>query len=213
PLVAGPDYEYRVGVRVSYDYSAEAAFTESSRWSSGNQLLEVWRESAWQELSLQEREAWKNRKCGTITKVGQKFERQRTAALTTPVVPVMYTYCGIQLFDNFGKDGKKGKVPITIGVTVNSENLDTDKGFTVKKVTSNCFSQKMENLQGGFVGSEWVKGDQGWVPEKGSLTLQKNRNNVKIKGERKSIACRTRMNLRINVLKWYGRYTIPVIGR
>ncbi|MFB6294637.1 MAG: hypothetical protein ABEI97_02665, partial [Candidatus Nanohaloarchaea archaeon] len=99
--ILAPNREHDVTINVTYTYSADAAFTQSSRWKSGNQLLKVWRYDVWNELSPEERQSWRSENCQSVTRAGETFQKQRTASLTTPIVPVMYADCGGVLFNRF----------------------------------------------------------------------------------------------------------------
>jgi hypothetical protein len=217
---------YTIRTFVSYDYAAEAAFTQSSRWEGGNHLLEVMRQEVWQDMSLDERNAWRNEKCGEVNRYGQTIRKQRTAALTTPVVPVMYTDCGTQLFRLFDEESCQGgtcqaEVPISIGATVNEEQLDAkfveDNGFTVQEATTDCWTGEQETVklnktspdpkpfqlyEGPYKKEEGV----GWTVNPAT----KNRE-VSFQGESQTIACKMNMDVGINLVK-QRTYTIAPRG-
>ncbi|MFB6076554.1 MAG: hypothetical protein ABEK12_00290, partial [Candidatus Nanohaloarchaea archaeon] len=216
-LLAGRDY--RVTARVQYDYIAEAAFTDSSRWRSGNQLLEVWTEQAWQDLSPQERESWRSRKCGKVTKYGQKFVKQRTAALTTPVVPVMYTDCGISMFRGIESGEKRVPIEITAGVNVNPQStvatlLDPDRGFRILSASTTCKQGGVKELDKLPLDKDFTKvPGAGWtVP--GERVVQTFTREVTVEGEKQSIACSMTAKIQINLEARIsdGKYTIPSVG-
>lgn len=208
-----PGKEYRVAANIAYDYEAEAAFTESSRWKGGNQLLELWTEEAWRDLSPQERDSWKDQKCGEVTKYGQTFQKQRTAALTTPVVPVMYTECGIELFQGT-EAGEPKTVEITGGVNIDSGSrgaryLDEENGFTIRSVENTCSDEEFGYLEGlTFTKEPGV----GWTVEGGGVTSTVQRT-VTVEGQRQSIGCSISMGLHINLEQSIdSSYEVPSIG-
>ena len=196
-----PDRTYTVLVDVQYDFAAEAAFTQASRWQSGNYLLQLWDPVAWDELSFEARQNWESRNCNALTRYGQEVERQRTAALTTPVVPVMYTECGNTLFrrDNYYED-----LSINIGATVHdefSDGLKEDRGFKINEAETDCGEGAgMEDI-GDDIGGE--QDEEGWyvhqegvgfVVEPANVT----RNIDSIAGDTMTIGCRATMDLTVN---------------
>lgn len=211
PQVLLQDRSYDVIVEVSYDYEAEAAFTESSRWRSGNQLLEVWTEEAWQDLPFEEREAWRRTKCGEIDRYGQTFTKQRTAALTTPVVPVMYTDCGISLFRDI-QQGVETTVPITVSANINEESevIDSLASFTIDGAETTCHGGTGTRDLGGLTGRLWTDREGvGWTSGSGDTVVIDR--SVTVEGQRQTIGCRTSMNLSISMLD-QTVYDIPEIG-
>ncbi len=217
--------EYSIDVYMEYKYNAEAAFTQSSRWRSGNQLLEVWTEEAWQDLPFEERQQWRSTKCGEVEKYGQTFTKQRTAALTTPVVPVMYTDCGISLFRNIVQ-GEESSIDIEIGVNVNEESdavshLPDSEAFRITAAETTCLpgAEETSILAGerndGRPGitTDWfgtAEGIDGWTSG-GSQDTTIITRAVTVEGERQSIACRTTMNITLNVQDG-TTYEVPQIG-
>lgn len=201
--VLAPDREHDVTVTVSYTYSAEAAFTESSRWKSGNHLLKIWTKAAWDELSPEERRQWKTENCDPVTRDGVDIQKQRTAALTTPIVPVMYTDCGGSLFSAFEPDENPPQhdVEILASATVNKEFKEqlAKKGFKIKKASTDC-SGNVEHLAGRGDRSAdrtfkdgWYKRDNGVFSVNPVAVV---RESVQVEGQRKTIGCKLNMTLR-----------------
>ncbi|MDY6769187.1 MAG: hypothetical protein SVW02_03725 [Candidatus Nanohaloarchaea archaeon] len=213
-LIEGTDY--RVSLQYKYTYDAEAAFTKSSRWRGGNQLLKVWRHDAWQELSFEERQAWQQKNCAEVKKYGQELpSKQRTASLTTPVTPVMYADCAASLFRKFGESGS-GTVEITIGATVNRDSnvaslLKEEGGVKITRATTDCGGSTTslegkgwDNIPQSFSKTEGV----GWIIDPAQV-----KRSVTIEGDRQTIGCQTDMSFRLTLQKLIdSEYTVPVIG-
>lgn len=201
-----PGRDYQIEVDVTYDYRAEAAFTQSSRWRAGNQLLELWTRDAWEQLTFQERESWESEKCGSVQKFGQEIQKQRTAALTTPIVPVMYVDCGGSLFRKFAGDSDGDGNPdaeytINLGATVRAQNIDPENGFTVHSITTDCphDSTYTNDSPPQPVNREGT----GWVYNPVEITRFDN-----IAGQRKTINCQMQMEFTVN-LQAGTTYTVP----
>ncbi|MDY6774079.1 MAG: hypothetical protein SVS85_02665, partial [Candidatus Nanohaloarchaea archaeon] len=179
--------------RISYTYSAEAAFTQSSRWRSGNHLLKVWTNEAWRDRSLEFRRNWEEKNCDTVRKFGQEFEKQRTAALTTPVTPVMYTECGTTLFSRF--EGGSGTVPISISA-LGPKGGGTVERFVIKGGGTTCKKGGFREFRKDIKWSELGKA-QKYSPGAGwGVTPKVVERKVSIQGESASISCKVNMSVR-----------------
>lgn len=220
-LVAGQEYTARA--KVEYGFSAEAAFTESSRWRSGNQLLKIWTRPAWRDLTLEERDRWRATNCHTVKKQGLTFQKQRTAALTTPVVPVMYADCAGPLFNMFGEEVRQNgaytnTITIFASAVINDKLEDNiaPKGFKIKSATTNCgtptnimknlpppkaFNQLAQQTSG--ASASGYQGD--WYPRNATKVLELDpvevKREVTIEGQRKSIGCSLSMDIRVALQK------------
>ncbi|MDY6769329.1 MAG: hypothetical protein SVW02_04445, partial [Candidatus Nanohaloarchaea archaeon] len=213
-LLQGREYD-AVRVNYTYTYRAEAAFTQSSRWRGGNQLLKVWRLDAWQNKSFEDRQAWQDKHCAEVTKYGQNLpSKQRTAALTTPVVPVMYTGCSASLFRLFDEQ-KTNDIEIKVGASVNEESevaklMPEEKGFRVESWSQDCGTNpagaELKPESGGWFHK---KEGLGWIIDPVTVT----REDVTVEGERKTIGCQTEMKIRLHARKTIQQdYRVPVIG-
>ncbi|MFB6294253.1 MAG: hypothetical protein ABEI97_00690, partial [Candidatus Nanohaloarchaea archaeon] len=199
--IIAPNKKHDVAITVEYNYTAEAAFTKSSRWQSGNHLLKVWRQEAWDQLSPDEREQWRSSNCQEITRAGTTFRKQRTAALTTPVIPVMYADCGGALFNGFNADNDyTGDIPIQFAATINEDLKDqfAKKGFKITGATTDCVSGAQPLTFEGDTQEGWYKrGRDGFsVPPQ-----TRQREDVTVEGQRKTIGCSLSMNLSVRLKK------------
>ncbi len=201
-IAAGNEYE--IEVDASYTYSAEAAFTESSRWRSGNLLLKVWNPDAWNELSYDERQSWENQNCDTVERFNQEFTKQRTAALTTPIVPVMYTDCSSTLFrlldDGDGDGTYEGDIEINVGATVKGDSVDQDYPIEINEATTTCGDSDSNDLLDSNDVQKTVpeklthQAGAGWAVDPGIVTRS-----VEVAGESLSIGCNIEMTFRVAV--------------
>ncbi len=193
--ILAPDREHDVTITVDYKYSADAAFTQSSRWKSGNQLLKVWRYDDWNELTPEERQEWRQQNCDEVTRAGETFQKQRTASLTTPIVPVMYADCGGVLFSRFSADaGYTGDIPIQVAATVNDNVRErvSDKGFKIISANTNCGDGSLDGLTG-----KWYnrREEGGFQVDPVTIT----RSDVTVDGERMTIGCRVSMDVQVRL--------------
>ncbi|MCJ7450595.1 MAG: DUF3488 domain-containing protein [Candidatus Nanohaloarchaeota archaeon QJJ-9] len=195
-----PDTDYSIESVVKYDYGAEAAFTDSPRWRSGNLMLEVWKDNPWRELTPKERSRWRNTKCGIVEQYGEEIKMQRTAALTTPIIPVMYTSCTGTPYE--GESTGTVDVPITLGAQVNQKGLARDKGFKINNIDTNCVEDAdLSSLEG------WYSKEPGldWriSPVEGTMSVELG--DVQRK---KSVGCSMSMNFTAR-LKHSTSYEVP----
>lgn len=196
--------EYDIEVDASYTYSAEAAFTESSRWRSGNLLLKVWNPDAWNELSFDERQSWESQNCGTVERFNQEFTKQRTAALTTPIVPVMYADCSSTLFrliDDENGDGiYDGDIEISVGASVQGDSVDQEFPIEITGATTTCGNDNSNDLTDGNDVQKAIpdrlthQAGAGWAVDPGIVTRT-----VEVAGESQSIGCSVEMTFRLTV--------------
>jgi len=199
-----PGNEYEIEVEVNYTYSAEAAFTESSRWRSGNLLLKVWNSDAWNEQSFDERQSWENQNCGTVKRFAQEFTKQRTAALTTPIVPVMYTDCSSTLFrliddedDNAVYDGD---IEINVGATVKGHSVDQDHPIGIEEAVTTCGNDNTNDLTSEGSVQKTVpdtithQEGAGWAVDPGIVSRS-----VEVAGQSISIGCNVEMTFNLTV--------------
>jgi hypothetical protein len=201
-IAAGNQYE--IEVDASYTYSAEAAFTESSRWRSGNLLLKVWNPDAWNELSFDERQSWESENCGTVERFNQEFTKQRTAALTTPIVPVMYTDCSSTLFrliDDENDDGTyDGDIEISVGASVKGDSVDQDHPIEINGASTTCGNDGSNDLTDSNDVQKAVpeklthQAGAGWAVDPGIVTRS-----VEVAGESLNIGCNVEMTFRLTV--------------
>ncbi|MCJ7478684.1 MAG: hypothetical protein MUP63_00710 [Candidatus Nanohaloarchaeota archaeon QJJ-7] len=186
-----------VNVDVSYNYSVEAAFTDSSRWSSGNNLLKVWTEPSWGELDPGERESWRKENCGTVKKQGIDFQKQRTSALTTPVVPVMYADCGGSLFTGFDELARQGDqyrkdITISAGANLNPDLSDRAESFRIFEAQTDCTGEGTKHLTD-LEGTYDVEGGEAQIQP------EDFEREVTVEGDKKTIGCSMNMSIRVNL--------------
>lgn len=214
-LASGPNNErtYEVRVRVKYDYSAEAAFTESSRWRSGNHLLTIYTKTAWEALSGGERDQFERERCRSVNRYGQQLSKQRTVALTTPIVPVMYTDCSGTLFENFETSGDPGEVEISVGANVNDgeeRSLQEDKAFRIMDAQTDCVPDS-DIDESGFLPPSHDDGDAFFNYQEGvgyQVDPQVLTREITVPGDVRTVACSVQMDFRINKVNTES-YTIP----
>lgn len=217
-MASGPNNErtYEVRVTVGYDYSAEAAFTQSSRWRSGNHLLTIYTKTAWEALSSAERDQFERERCRSVTRYGQELSKQRTVALTTPIVPVMYTDCSGTLFEKFQTGGSSGTVEISVGANVNEQQqrtLKEDKAFRIMEAQTDCVPDADLN-ESAFLPPSHSDGDAFFNHQEGvgyQVDPQIITRQVTVPGDVRTIACSVQMDFRINKVKT-ASYTIPNLG-
>lgn len=193
-----PERQYRVTAEVEYTYNAEAAFTQSSRWQSGNHLLKVWREDPWNELSIEEREQWRNANCNTVTVAGSQITKQTTAALTTPIIPVMYADCGGALFSRFsGGPGATAEVPIRASATVNQQVEDqiADSGFKIADVSQTCDDSADISFKPESGNEFYTRHPDGGF----RVPPERISREVTVEGDSKTVGCELSMTLRANI--------------
>lgn len=211
---ANDDRQYNVEIEIGYDYSAEAAFTQSSRWRSGNHLLTIYTKSAWEALSTTERDQFEQSNCNTVTRYGREITKQRTAALTTPIIPVMYTDCSATLFNRFPESGDTATVEIEVGANVNDDAIAEDNGFKITDAETNCGTGGVttELEPSAFLppgdGDGWFDYQEGVGYQINPVTVDRE---VTIPGEQISIGCAVTMDFRINKINSVS-YTIPFLG-
>jgi len=217
-MASGPnnDRTYEVRVKVGYDYEAEAAFTQSSRWRSGNHLLSIYTKPAWEDLSPSERDQFERERCRTVMRYGQELSKQRTVALTTPIVPVMYTDCSGTLFENFQSSGEPGTVEISVGANVNDRqerNLQEDKAFRIMDAQTDCV-EGVDFNETEFLPPSHDDGDAFFNYQDGvgyQIDPQVISREVSVPGDVRTISCSVQMDFRINKVKT-ASYTIPNLG-
>lgn len=186
---------YTLTINGSYTFDAEAAFTDSSRWRTGDHTLKVWDYDAWVSRPLEFREDWTSTNCETIAFQDFEYSVQRTAALTTPIMPVMYTDCGNRL----AQDAEDGGIAIDMSATRSTNKkseVDVER-FQIKEAMTDC-GGSLQDLESkwGEVGSwttEFIEAI-GW-----DVTPYRVNRSVAIKGESTTISCFLNMSIRIGL--------------
>lgn len=194
--------EYALDLNASYTFDAEAAFTDSSRWNTGDNTLKVWDYDAWVSRPDDFREEWADENCQRVAFQDFTYSVQRTGALTTPIMPVVYADCGNRLAqdhaDDVDGDGV-GDISIDMSAT-QSDNARSEvsvEQFTIRSAMTDCGSS-LENLNGswpevGVLQTEFVEAI-GW-----DVTPHRVERNVPIEGESTTISCFLNMSIRVGL--------------